>query len=237
VPSVVKPLFLLPWQAATAAENMALDWLLLESFPEPSAIRLRFYSWTNAAFTFGYGQKWAEAFAASNQSAELIRRPTGGGLVDHRHDWTYALVIPANHPLAQARACDSYRVVHEALSAALTEAGVKNHLQSTCPESNKNFSICFHQPERFDLVRTDSGQKIAGAAQKRSRTGMLLQGTVDKLLTKEVADWEKFGHEFVQHLALNLDLSSIKSHSLTWPENLHSEITQRFASHEWNQRR
>jgi lipoate-protein ligase A len=236
---VVQPLYILPWQVATAAENMALDWLLLENFPEPESVRLRFYGWANPVYTFGYGQKWAEARAASaDDDAELIRRPTGGGLVDHRHDWTYALVIPATHPLAQARACDSYRVVHEALSAALTDAGVPNHLQPTCPASEKNkFSICFRQPERFDLVRTDTGQKIAGAAQKRTRTGMLLQGTVDEDLAREVADWEIFGHGFVQQLALKMDLSSIQSHSISWTENIHAETTINFASQNWNQRR
>jgi lipoate-protein ligase A len=238
VSTVAHPLWLLPYRVDTAAENMALDWLMLENFPEPESVRLRFYGWTKPAFTFGYGQKWAEARAASETTTELIRRPTGGGLVDHRHDWTYALVIPASHPLAQARACDSYRVVHEALSAALNTMGVKNHLQPTCPPSaKKNFSICFRQPERFDLVRTDTGQKIAGAAQKRTRTDMLLQGTVDKHLTKEVADWEKFGHGFVQHLALKIDLRCTPLPPLTQLENLRTETTLRFASEAWNQRR
>jgi lipoate-protein ligase A len=217
---------------------MALDWLLLENFPEPDAVRLRFYGWSQPAWTFGYGQKWAEARAASDSAAELIRRPTGGGLVDHRHDWTYALVIPAIHPLAQARACDSYRVVHEALSAALAEAGVDNHLQATCPPSAKNkFSICFHQPERFDLVRIGSGQKIAGAAQKRTRQGLLLQGTVDKHLAGEVSDWTKFGMQFSTQLAHKLDLFPPESPSLSWPSSLLKETTARFASAEWNQRR
>ena len=232
------PAYILPWQIATAAENMALDWLLLENFPEPEGIRLRCYGWANPAWTFGYGQKWAEAQAASGHSTELIRRPTGGGLVDHRHDWTYALVIPATHPLAKARACDSYRVVHEALSAALNDAGVKNHLQATCPPSTESkFSICFQQPERFDLVRTDSGQKIAGAAQKRTRQGLLLQGTVDKRLAKEVSDWGKLASQFSQHLALKLNLAFIGSQSPSWAEPLIKEIIARFSSVEWNQRR
>lgn len=218
---------------------MALDWLLLDNFSEPDSLRLRCYGWANPACTFGYGQKWAEAQAASNEAAELIRRPTGGGLVDHRHDWTYALVIPAAHPLAQARACESYRVVHEALSAALTVSGVPNHLQPICPSTVKNkFSICFHQPERFDLVRSDSGQKIAGAAQKRTRKGLLLQGTVDRRLTVEIANWQKFGEGFAETLAKAFKLKQDSFTPPSWfdSDTLDSEIG-RFASNGWNQRR
>jgi len=235
---VAAPAYILPWQVATAAENMALDWLLLENFPEPGAVRLRFYGWSNSAFTFGYGQRWAEAKAASDNTTELIRRPTGGGLVDHRHDWTYALVIPATHPLAQARACESCRVVHEALSDALNTAGLKNHLQPTCSVSEKNkFSVCFQQPERFDLVRTDSGQKIAGAAQKRNRHGLLFQGTVDRNLVREIVDWSKFGGKFTQTLATELNIPKLVSLPMPWPEQLRDETTMRFTSDEWNCRR
>jgi lipoyl(octanoyl) transferase len=235
---VVQTLCLLPWHVATAAENMALDWLLLENFPEPDSVRLRCYGWAQPAWTFGYGQKWAEAQAASGQASELIRRPTGGGLVDHRHDWTYALVIPASHLLAQARACESYRVVHEALSAALIEAGVPNHLEATCPSLAKNkFSICFQRPERFDLVRTDTGQKIAGAAQKRTRKGMLLQGTVDRRLSREVSNWIKLGPRFFKNIASKLDVASIESQPLPSPEALVKETTERFSSEEWNRKK
>ena len=239
VSTVAHPLWLLPYRVDTAAENMALDWLMLENFPEPESVRLRFYGWAKPAFTFGYGQKWAEARAASDSAAELIRRPTGGGLVDHRHDWTYALVIPATHHLAQARACESYRVVHEALSAALNTMGVKNHLQPTCPPSAKNnFSICFRQPERFDLVRTDTGQKIAGAAQKRTRTDMLLQGTVDQRLAQAVVDWKNFGMQFSGQVAKALNLEIRSWNQSSWPPHSILEAeTARFVAALWNQRR
>jgi len=231
--------YILPWQVATAAENMALDWLLLESFPEPQAVRLRYYGWAQPAYTLGYGQKWDEARALCDQAAELIRRPTGGGLVDHRQDWTYALVIPASHPLAQARACESYKVVHEALSAALNAVGVKNHLQAECSTPDKNkFSICFRQPERFDLVRSDNNQKIAGAAQRRTRKGLLLQGTVNQPLAGIVTDWMEFGNQFAHRLggALNVELKPWNQPS--WPEpNVKAEAVFKFIAKEWNHRR
>ena len=92
---------LLPTRTGAAAENMALDFLLLQRYPDPAAFRFRHYEWRGPAFTFGFGQKiaWVRAQLAPEGSVDLCRRPTGGGMVDHRRDWTYALVIPREHDL------------------------------------------------------------------------------------------------------------------------------------------
>ena len=50
-------LHLLPVRTAGAAENMAIDFLLLQRYPEPAAPRFRHYEWRAPAVTFGYGQK------------------------------------------------------------------------------------------------------------------------------------------------------------------------------------
>src|SRR5208282_3580950 len=103
---------------------------------------------------------------------DLCRRPTGGGVVDHRDDWTYSLVIPRGHPLEEARATQSYRAIHEALAGALGEAGVPVVLKpvsESAPgaEPGGPAGVCFERAEVFDVVHADSGAKIAGGAQKR----------------------------------------------------------------------
>jgi lipoate-protein ligase A len=277
--------FYLPYQVSSAAENMARDFLLLESFPEPLAPRVRFYGWARPAWTFGYSQPWKAARAASGAEVDLIRRPTGGGLVDHRADWTYALVLPAAHPLALARACDSYRAVHEALAETLRgescpvelvdcQSPTSGNVTENCPEISKGrsksaplqtsaiaqsnpisqpssiaprrgtdllrptgLSVCFRQPERFDLVRADDGRKIAGAAQKRTRAGLLLQGSVSRAAAREVRDWEKFGANFINHLGKILTAQPTAWNEAPHPEPLLAETTARFASAAWNQKR
>jgi lipoate-protein ligase A len=124
-------LHLLPVRTGAAAENMALDFLLLQRYPEPAAPRFRHYEWRGPAFTFGFSQKigfvranlpsFAKAAEGTpaGETPDLCRRPTGGGIVDHRHDWTYSLVLPRGHALYDERAAQSYRIVHEGLTAAL----------------------------------------------------------------------------------------------------------------------
>src|SRR4051812_6038182 len=115
----------LPFRSGGAAENMALDFLLLQRYPRSVAPRFRHYGWQRPAFSFGYAQKVALVRAAlpAGEDFDLCRRPTGGGVVDHRDDWTFTLVIPRGHPLEDMRATQSYREVHGSLAAALRRQG------------------------------------------------------------------------------------------------------------------
>ena len=70
--------YLIEFGAGAPAYNMALDEALLESAPQLGRPVLRFYSWTEAAATFGYAQKYSQA-AALTPLRPLVRRPTGGG--------------------------------------------------------------------------------------------------------------------------------------------------------------
>ncbi|MDB6127937.1 MAG: biotin/lipoate protein ligase, partial [Verrucomicrobia bacterium] len=117
---------ILPVRSGGAAENMALDFLLLQRYPRGLAPRFRHYGWHRPAFTFGYSQKigFVRASLPPEERLDVCRRPTGGGIVDHRDDWTYSLVIPRGHPLEDLRATQSYREVHECLATALRAQGV-----------------------------------------------------------------------------------------------------------------
>ncbi len=129
---------ILPDRSGRAAENMAIDFLLLLRYPRPEAARFRHYGWHAPAFTFGYSQKIENVRAQlpSGERLDLCRRATGGGLVDHRDDWTYALVIPRGHALEEARATQSYRIVHECLAAALQAQGVAAGVEARGPAPN-----------------------------------------------------------------------------------------------------
>ena len=73
--------------AQDAAANMAWDEVLLREAPTIGRCVLRFYSWSQAAASFGYFQKYADV-EGWTQLRPLVRRPTGGGLVPHLADWT-----------------------------------------------------------------------------------------------------------------------------------------------------
>lgn len=219
---------------------MAVDFLLLQRYPEASAARFRHYEWRGAAFTFGYSQKIAfvREKLAADLPADLCRRPTGGGIVDHRNDWTYALVIPRGHALEEARATASYRAVHECLAEALASLGQPVELKAVCEpppegvECTPGPGVCFQRAELFDVVNPQTGAKIAGAAQKRNKHGLLFQGSIEKGSVGAV-DWDEFGVRFIAALGRALGLEARET---PWPELNEDEVSgliEQYSAVEW----
>ena len=170
-----------------AAFNMALDEALLEAASRLGKPVLRFYGWTEPAATFGYFQKYDEV-AQATMLRPLIRRPTGGGLVLHDADWTYSLAFPAGHGWHGLRAEASYRRMHEWLQAAFATLNVETELAPCARKSVPG--QCFIGHEKSDLLWR--GRKIAGAAQRRNKLGLLIQGSVQPpplSLVRE--EWQK----------------------------------------------
>jgi lipoyl(octanoyl) transferase len=231
-------LHVLPVRSGGAAENMALDFLLLQRYPESATPRFRHYGWRAPAFTFGYAQKIAfvRTQLPPNDRVELCRRPTGGGIVDHREDWTYALVIARGHPLEEMRATHSYRAVHEALADALRVQGVSAVTKPAGADSDEEpGGVCFQRAEIYDVVDQFSGAKIAGAAQKRNKHGLLFQGSIWKpaAATDGAIDWARFHDDFAAGVARAL---AMEPASTPWPELAEDEVsalTEQYASPEW----
>lgn len=227
---------LLPVRTGGAAENMALDFLLLQRYPEAAVPRFRHYLWRAPAFTFGYAQKLAfvRGQLPPGGHFDLCRRPTGGGLVDHREDWTYALVIPRGHALEEMRATQAYRAIHEALADALAAQGVPALVKASAVDPGGPEGVCFSRAEIFDVVHDRTGKKIAGAAQKRNKHGLLFQGSLWRPALGEGAlDWEKFQAEFGQRIAGAL---GAEGRSVPWPELNEEEVEgliEQYSSAEW----
>ena len=169
----------------TAAENMAWDEALLLAADQAGPL-LRFYAWTEPAATFGYFQKYADV-AAMTPLRPLIRRPTGGGLVPHDADWTYSLVFPPRHPWYELRARQSYEQLHVWIQAAFQSLGTAVELSGGLPKEQPG--QCFIGAEPLDVVQ--HGRKIAGAAQRRTRHGLLIQGSIQPPTGVRRTDYEQ----------------------------------------------
>lgn len=170
--------------AAAAAENMAIDEALLLSARFREDPVLRFYSWRSEAASFGYFQRYVEIEQATSLRP-LIRRPTGGGLVPHARDWTYSIVVPPTHEWFALRAEESYCRVHRWVVGALDRLGVKATLASRGRDGQGR---CFAGFEKNDVLF--GGGKIAGAAQRRKREGLLIQGSVQHGESWDRGAWE-----------------------------------------------
>ncbi len=243
-------LSLLPVRTAGAAENMALDFLLLQRCPAP-ACRFRHYEWRGPAFTFGYSQKieFVRASLPAGEHFDLCRRPTGGGIVDHRNDWTYAFVVPRGHPLYDERAPQSYRIVHECLTAALLALGQPAVVKTVCEQVERvdpntlsgeasrrqatpPTGVCFQRAELYDVVNSRTGRKIAGAAQKRNKHGLLFQGSVEKSSVAAI-DWDDFQVRFTANLAKALGVEAVET---PWPDLNEDEVSgliEQYSDPQW----
>lgn len=169
-----------------AAFNMAMDEALLEAMPRLQKPVLRFYGWTQPAASFGYFQKFSEVEGAT-MLRPLVRRPTGGGLVPHDADWTYSVAFPNNHQWYSLSAVESYRRVHAGIQMAFAELDISAELASCCRKSEPG--QCFAGYEKLDVLW--NGKKIAGAAQRRNKLGLLIQGSVQPPpVSIKRADWE-----------------------------------------------
>jgi len=237
-PAAPAPLLVLPTRTGGAAENMALDFLLLTRCPGPPAPRFRHYEWRAPAFTFGFSQKaaWVRENLPRGERLDLCRRPTGGGIVDHRSDWTYTLVVPRIHPWYDERASESYRMVHECLAQSLASLGQSAELlrdaESVAPEPGGPAGVCFQKAERYDVVNARTGAKIAGAAQKRSKHGMLLQGSIEKSAVDPIA-WEDFQDDFAAEIARAMGTTAADA---AWPDLAEHEVEgliEQYSSAAW----
>ena len=158
-----------------AAENMALDEAL---FLQATFPLMRSYGWIRPSVSFGYFTPWrlvVERFA----ERDAVRRWTGGGIVEHGKDFTYSIIIPGQNRATNA---ELYGFIHRALAKLLRTYGHPVEV-SQYPDLRES-NACFEKAVEFDLKAC--GEKIAGAAVRRSRKGVLLQGSIQRI---EVPDY------------------------------------------------
>jgi len=210
---------------------MAWDEALLEAAAGLATPVLRSYAWEAPAATFGYFQRHAE-IAAWTPLRPLLRRPTGGGLVPHASDWTYAIILPPQHAWYSLPAVESYRRAHRWLQRAFGLCGVETRLSPCCDPAGPG--RCFVGAEREDLLLGD--RKVAGAAQRRNRLGLLIQGSVQPTPDGlKRARWEEALMEAAR-LDWQASWSDLPTPDEAWLRRL-SELRTRYASRAHNERR
>src|SRR6266853_6845111 len=204
-----------------AALNMAIDEALLAIATGPV---IRFYKWDHPALSFGCFGKFADVANHAGQR-DLVRRWTGGGIVFHGDDLTYSIVIPVSSGFFAESAKRIYAAIHSALCHALTENGFAAALAPN--NSSKISDVCFANPVLADVIV--DGRKVAGAAQRRTRSGLLQQGSIQGVdLGNSFAQW------FAEALSANCSERKMNKEIL----NRARELAQRkYGTDSWLRRR
>ena len=102
--------------------------------------------------------------------------------------WMYSFVSPPQHSWHSLRASESYERIHDWVRNAFAKLNVPTELS---PVNRSEIpGQCFVGAERFDVLW--HGKKIAGAAQRRNRLGLLIQGSVQPPpLNLARVDWQQ----------------------------------------------
>jgi len=205
----------------SAALNMAVDEALLADATVPV---LRFYRWRQPSLSFGYFGHHAEAAGEAGER-EIVRRWTGGGIVPHGADVTYSVIIPATHMFFEKSSPEIYSALHDAIRRALESNGVSATLAgSAAPKISEN---CFANAVRADVMSAD--RKIAGAAHRRTRRGLLHQGSI-----QEPDLPNRFRNDLAQMFC---ERSENRMFSATLLEQAEKIAAAKYATAEWLTRR
>ncbi|MEX1012986.1 MAG: hypothetical protein WDZ27_04755 [Waddliaceae bacterium] len=157
----------------TATENMAHDYALLSQLSSMTGPTLRFYEWHTPSVTHGYFMEPASWIQESK--LDSAKRPTGGGILFHGHDFTFSVVIPKSFPAYTLNTVENYRYVNQLVMNALNSLGTFD--LSLSSSKSPNLTYCMIRPTIGDIMM--DGKKLAGGAQRRTRHGFLHQGSVN----------------------------------------------------------
>jgi len=157
-----------------AEENMAVDEAMLLAAVDTGHCLARFYAWDGPAYTVGYFHDFAKR-PLDDLEPRPVRRLTGGGLVEHGSDITFTLAVSGDTDFVKRTGPERYRAVHQCLVDAFGCLDVPLILEE---DDTRGDNRCFARAVRWDVVDPRTGAKVAGGAQRRTRGGILHQGSV-----------------------------------------------------------
>ncbi len=173
---------------------MAVDEYLFRSLADTPDTSVRFYRWERPTASLGFGQTTARVvdldFCRSH-GVDVVRRPTGGKLVLHHREITYA-VVSSDVEAFTATLGGSYKLISRGLLLGLERLGLRAALATQTPRDYvKGIVPCFSQPAENEIEI--DGRKIIGSAQKRVGNRFLQHGSIplegDEDLLGPVARW------------------------------------------------
>lgn len=166
---------------------MQKDQNLLESIAQEKSPILHFYEWDGPSATYGYFLDPTQFFsmdALVKTGLQIARRPTGGGIIFHLWDFAFSALIPASHPAFSQNTLQNYATINLRVLAVVEEFLKVSGCELTDQDGQilgafcANF--CMAKPTRYDVML--GGKKVAGAAQRKTKDGLLHQGSLSLIM-------------------------------------------------------
>jgi len=163
---------------------MAIDEAIFLSCREGSCLpTLRLYGWKPAAISLGYSQDaqgLLDIDACRREGIDIVRRPTGGGIIFHDAELTYSLVLAQSDIGQRLGVKRSFETITSFLLLAYQNLGAPAvFAKDTDKKPAANHSIagfCFARNEEYDILVC--GKKLGGNAQKRRHNMILQHGSI-----------------------------------------------------------
>ena len=203
-----------------AALNMAIDEALL--FSGGDCPLFRAYRWRQRPVSIGYFSSWEQAVTVY-PGREIVRRWTGGGMVEHGDDFTYSLLLPVNCRPPASR--DLYREVH----TRIVETLAANGRSAAVVPTGSGPSLpgrCFERSVENDVEI--AGVKVAGAAIRRLRCGVIFQGSVQGISIDP-----EFAARLTQELAGVVEKTALSTVTTLLAERIANE---KYGTESWTRR-
>lgn len=161
----------------SGADNMARDHALARELRTGTGV-LRLYGWSRPTVSFGRNEPARGLYdptAADREGVAFVRRPSGGRVVLHDDELTYAVAAPLR---AWGGLRGAYRAINEGLVAALERLGVPAELAGPSEEGEAPLTAgpCFQHPAEGEVVAR--ARKLVGSAQARVGRALLQHGSV-----------------------------------------------------------
>lgn len=213
--------------ARVAEECMAVDEALLCLADQPV---MRCYHWARPSITYGFFDDplAVKQHYAGDENLFFSRRWTGGGVVDHRYDFPFSLILPHKCCSLSRDSQALYAWLHAALAEVLG-ATIDCNLQSQ--EDAKHGRLCFNNPVAYDLVAAN-GHKVVGGGQRRNLQGTLHQGSMQGLLPP--VGWQRdFAARLCQKLATSMQEEPLPGMNAM----VNQLLEQKYSKPEWQMAR
>ncbi len=164
--------------------NMAVDESLLRHFDPASSLPvLRLYGWEPPAFSAGRFQRPEEALLLDRCAAAgipVVRRITGGGVIYHAAELTYAVVCAPRHISGARGVKETFRALTAFLLRFYGNLGITASWAMDSPVAGGGYGVrtplCFAGKEEYDIVA--GGRKIGGNAQRRLKDAIFQHGSI-----------------------------------------------------------
>lgn len=139
---------------------------------------VRLYRWQAPTITYGHfidPTRYLRLDLCEALGFEVVRRPTGGGILFHENDITFSVAMPSSHPKFSLNVLENYQMINQAVLNAIHTIVPEVTLAPAC-EKKYLKDFCMAQPTQYDILL--NGLKIGGAAQRKTSFGYVHQSSI-----------------------------------------------------------